>query len=187
MPRCGVGLAAGPGLLPGLLEPLTGNNRTQPLPPGWPVSATVGGPAAELDRFTAHAAVRACAPLVLSKERLAQLPISTGTSSAGYDFDLVGRSSLTHSAVSGRTVVSQVLADSLIRTASAPSCSPRTPGRPRLRPDLDGNAHRPSARRARRTHSPADPERSSRRPRPADLPDVTWHPGCRCPGRGVSS
>jgi hypothetical protein len=30
-----------------------GDNRTQPLPPGWPVSATVGGPAAELDRFTA--------------------------------------------------------------------------------------------------------------------------------------
>jgi len=39
-------------------QPAHGDNRVQPLPPGWPVSATVGELTAELDRFTAHAAFR---------------------------------------------------------------------------------------------------------------------------------
>lgn len=34
----------------------SGDNRCQPLPPGWPVSATIGERMTELDRFTAHAA-----------------------------------------------------------------------------------------------------------------------------------
>jgi hypothetical protein len=55
MPHCGLGLAAEPGLLPGLLEPLT--ETTGPSP-----SARLAGlchrrwAATELDRFTAHAA-----------------------------------------------------------------------------------------------------------------------------------
>jgi hypothetical protein len=37
------------------------DNRTRPLPPGWPVPATVAEPTMELDWFTAHAAFRASA------------------------------------------------------------------------------------------------------------------------------
>jgi hypothetical protein len=44
VPRCVLGLAAGPCLLLGLLEPHHRDNRFQPLPPGWPVPVTVGEP-----------------------------------------------------------------------------------------------------------------------------------------------
>jgi hypothetical protein len=55
MPRCGLGLAAEPGLLPGLLEPLAGT--TDPaLTARLASPATVDEPTTELDRFTAHAA-----------------------------------------------------------------------------------------------------------------------------------
>ena len=63
MPRYGPGLAAGPGLLPGLLTPRR-DNRTQSFSPGWPVPATLGEPATEIDLFTAHAADRVSAQIV---------------------------------------------------------------------------------------------------------------------------
>jgi hypothetical protein len=48
MPRCGLRLAAGSVYFLTFLNP-SGDNRIRPLPPGQPVSATVGGLGTRVD------------------------------------------------------------------------------------------------------------------------------------------
>src|SRR5712691_7475570 len=55
MPRGGLGPAARPVYFLTLLKPLAGTTGLWPLPPGRPVSATVGELSTKVDGFTAHA------------------------------------------------------------------------------------------------------------------------------------